>query len=315
MNGYLLLLSTSTALTALRRLLTAAMRIALLALATALLACGETQVEIRTSMGSITCRLFDAACPVTIRNFCELSEGTRATPDPATGQPTKRPFYDGLTFHRVVPGFMIQGGDPKADGTGGPGFQFKDEINAVSLGLDKEIALQGDQLHPQCAHMGRQFVMTYIEPRLMGKGIGPDSTADQRNAAINALLPQLQTITLMQFYSDMGYHYDATLPASRKPVRGVLAMANSGPDTNGSQFFINLGDTPHLTGKHTVFGEVVSGLDVATAIAAVPRDERDKPREVVRIIGIRPIGSPVAWPGATPGPTPAPASTPAPAAP
>jgi cyclophilin family peptidyl-prolyl cis-trans isomerase len=305
MNDFFLLLSVSAALTGLRRLLTAAMRTALLLLITALLACGETQVEIRTSLGSITCRLFDAACPVTVRNFCELAEGTRATPDPTTGQLVKRPFYDGLTFHRVVPGFMIQGGDPKGDGTGGPGFQFKDEINAVSLGLDREIALQGDQLHPQCAHMGRQFVMTYIEPRLIGKGIGPESTADQRNAAINALIPQLQTITLMQFYSDIGYHYDASLPASRKPMRGVLAMANSGPDTNGSQFFINLGDTPHLTGKHTVFGEVVAGMEVATAIAAVPRDERDKPRDPVRIIGVRPLGSAVVWPGAAPVPAPA----------
>jgi cyclophilin family peptidyl-prolyl cis-trans isomerase len=274
------------------------MRIALLCLLLAACFGGETQVEIRTSLGTITCKLYDAGCPLTVRTFCELADGTRATPDPKTGQLTNRPFYDGLTFHRVVPGFMIQGGDPKGDGTGGPGFQFKDEINAVSLGLDKETALQGDQLHPQCAYMGAQFVGAYIEPKLIGRGIGPTSTAEQRNAAIAAILPQLQTITLMQFYSDIGYRYDATLPPSKRPIRGVLAMANSGANTNGSQFFINLGDTPHLTGKHTVFGEVVAGMDVATAIAAVPRDERDKPREPVRIIGIRPVGSTVAWPGA-----------------
>lgn len=273
------------------------MRIALLLTVVALLAAGDSQIEIRTSKGSIVCRLFDAACPVTVQTFRELAEGLRATPDPTSGQLANRPFYDGLTFHRVIPGFMIQGGDPKGDGTGGPGFQFKDEINAASLGLDKELALQGDQLHPHCAYMGRQFVATYIDPRLFGRGIGPSSTAEERNAAIAAILPQLQTISLMQFYKDLGYRYDDTLPPSRKPVRGVLAMANSGPNTNGSQFFINLGDTPHLTGKHTVFGEVVSGMDVAMAIAAVPRDERDKPREAVRIIGIRPVGSTVPWPG------------------
>lgn len=283
------------------------MRTVLLLLAAAILAAGETQVEIRTAQGAIICRLFDAACPVTVQNFRELAEGTRATPDPATGQLVNRPFYDGLTFHRVIPGFMIQGGDPKGDGTGGPGFQFKDEINAASLGLDKEQALQGEQLHPHCAYMGRQFVSTYIEPRLLGRGIGPASTAEERNAAIAAILPQLQTISLMQFYKDLGYRYDDALPPSRRPVRGVLAMANSGPNTNGSQFFINLGDTPHLTGKHTVFGEVVAGMDVAMAIAAVPRDERDRPREPVRIIGIRPSGSAVPWPGQA-ADAPAPAS-------
>jgi peptidyl-prolyl cis-trans isomerase A (cyclophilin A) len=182
---------------------------------------------------------------------------------------------------------MIQGGDPKGDGTGGPGFQFKDEINAVSLGLDKEAALQGDQLHAQCRHMGGQFVQLYINPKLTGRGIGPSSTADERNAAIAEILPTLQSLTLMRFYRDLGYMYDDKLPPSRKPMRGVLAMANSGPNTNGSQFFINLGDTPHLTGKHTVFGEVVTGLDVATAIAAVPRGENDRPKTPVVMTSVK----------------------------
>jgi len=262
------------------------MRILLLLLPL-LLGAGETYLDITTAQGVIRCRLFAAACPVTVQNVCDLAEGKRAFTDPATGQAVTRPFYDGLTFHRVVPGFMIQGGDPKGDGTGGPGFQFKDEINAVSLGLDREPVLAGDQLHQQCAYMGRQFVQMYIEPKLAGRGIGPGTPAEQRNAAIAQILPTLQTMTLLQFYSDLGYRYDDKLPASRKPVRGVLAMANSGPNTNGSQFFINLGDTPHLTGKHTVFGEVVTGLEVATAIAAVPRGERDKPLTPVVMTSVK----------------------------
>jgi len=256
------------------------MRFALLLLPV-LLGAGEVFLDITTAQGVIHCRLFAEACPVTVQTVCELAEGKRAFTDVATGQQATRRFYDGLTFHRVIPGFMIQGGDPKGDGTGGPGFQFKDEINAVSLGLDREPALQGDSLNQQCAYMGREFVRTYIEPKLAGRGIGPTSSAEERNAAIAAILPGLQTLTLMQFYSDLGYRYDAKLPASKKPLRGVLAMANSGPNTNGSQFFINLGDTPHLTGKHTVFGEVVTGLDVAAAIAAVSRDEKDKPKTPV----------------------------------
>jgi cyclophilin family peptidyl-prolyl cis-trans isomerase len=270
--------------------------LAFLCLISSALSAADTELLIRTSLGEIRCKLYDQACPVTVQNVIEMSEGRRAWTDPATGQQVNRPLYDGLTFHRVIPGFMIQGGDPKGNGQGGPGFQFKDEINAVSLGLDKEMALQGDQLHPSIAYMGRQFVGTYLDPRLAGRGIGPTSTAEERNAAIAAILPQLQTISLMEFYKDLGYRYDAALPPSKKPVRGVLAMANSGPNTNGSQFFINLGDTPHLAGKHTVFGEVVAGMEVAVAIAGVPRDERDMPRSPVKIIGIRPVGSAVAWP-------------------
>ncbi len=264
------------------------MRFAILLLPV-LLGAGEVFLDITTAQGVIHCRLFAEACPVTVQNVCDLAEGKRAFTDPATGQQVTRPFYDGLTFHRVVPNFMIQGGDPKGDGSGGPGFQFKDEINAVSLGLDKEAALQGDNLHQQIAYppIAQQFFHTYLQPKLTGRGIGPGTPAEERNAAIAAILPSLQTITLMQFYSDLGYRYDATLPPSKKPLRGVLAMANSGPNTNGSQFFINLGDTPHLTGKHTVFGEVVIGLDVAAAIAAVPRGEHDRPKTPVVMTSVK----------------------------
>jgi peptidyl-prolyl cis-trans isomerase A (cyclophilin A) len=257
-----------------------------------------TGLVIRTTLGDITCRLFPKECPVTVSTICGLAEGSKPWTDPATGQQVQRPFYDGLGFHRVVPGFMIQGGCPLGTGKGGPGFSFADEINAFSLGLDREKALTGDQLNPQCAYMGDRFVKLYIQPQLAAKGIGPTATPAERNAAIAAILPTMQDISLMRFYSDLGYHYSPALPASHRPVRGSLAMANSGPDTNGSQFFINLGDTPHLTGKHTIFGEVTAGLEVAAAIAAVPRDGNDRPTAPVIIIGIRPVGSTVPWPTA-----------------
>lgn len=269
-----------------------AMRLLALVLLTVVLAAGETRIDITTSLGVIRCRLFDEATPLTVRTFADLAEGRREFTDLATGQAVKRPYFDGLTFHRVVPGFMIQGGDPKGDGTGGPGFSFKDEINAVSLGLDREKVLTGQVLHPQCQHMQPQFYRAYILPRLQARGLGPTSTQAEVNAALGAILPQLQAITLLDFYRDLGYAYDAALPASRRPVRGVIAMANSGANTNGSQFFILVGDAPHLTGKHTVFGEVVEGMAVADAIAAVPRGERDRPNEPVRIVSIREAKTP-----------------------
>jgi len=239
-------------------------------------------VIITTSKGDITCELFADQAPQTVANFLGLVTGSK--PDGAT-----RPFYDGLTFHRVIPGFMIQGGDPQGDGSGGPGFAFPDEINAVSLGLDKELALAGpQQLHPHADYMLQQFSAVELRPRLAKRGIGPQTPKAEQDAAVDAVLAELKELTLLQFYSDLGYKYDNTLPPSTRPVKGMLAMANSGPGTNGSQFFINLADTPHLTGKHTVFGRVLRGMNVAEAIAAVPANQQNnRPVTAVLITAIR----------------------------
>lgn len=167
---------------------------------------------IYTSQGTIVCRLFESSAPKTVANFVGLATGAKAWKNPATGKLTHRPLYSGTTFHRVIPGFMIQGGDPLGDGTGDPGYKFDDEID-------------------------------------------PNRTFDHP---------------------------------------GVLAMANSGPNTNGSQFFITVAATPHLNGHYSLFGEVVSGQDVADAISQVPRNADDKPLTPVKIlkIAIRHVGAP-----------------------
>ncbi len=168
-----------------------------------------------TTMGRITCKLFEKEAPVTSANFVGLATGAKPYTDIVTKQQvTGKPFYDGLTFHRVIPGFMIQGGDPAGDGTGDAGYYFNDEFS----------------------------------------------------------------------------------PALRFDVAGMLAMANSGPNTNGSQFFITEAPQPELNGKYNIFGQcdAHSVLIVAT-IARVDRNAQDKPTTPVIInkITIVPDGKPI----------------------
>jgi peptidyl-prolyl cis-trans isomerase A (cyclophilin A) len=152
-----------------------------------------TYARITTSEGEFTVRLFADKAPETVANFVGLAEGTK---DPATGKPGQvSPFYDGLIFHRIIDGFMIQGGDPRGDGRGGPGYTFADEFD----------------------------------------------------------------------------------PSLRFDRPGLLAMANRGPNTNGSQFFITLAATGWLDNKHTIFGEVVEGMDVIRKIAVVRTGPGDRP--------------------------------------
>jgi cyclophilin family peptidyl-prolyl cis-trans isomerase len=244
------------------------------------------QVVITTSLGEIRAELYADEAPKTVANFIDLAEGRREYIDGA-GAKAKKPFYDGLIFHRVIKGFMIQGGCPLGTGGGDPGYKFADEISAKALGLDTETAIQGDGLNPQCAYMMQQFMMAVLQPAMKEKGITEQTPPDERRKLGELVMADLQKVTLKQFYEKLGYQYDDTLPGSHKPMRGALAMANSGPGTNGSQFFINLGDTPHLAGKHTVFGQVIDGMKVVDAIGEVKVGPGDKPETPVVITSIR----------------------------
>jgi peptidyl-prolyl cis-trans isomerase A (cyclophilin A) len=155
-----------------------------------------TYATFKTSEGTIVCRLFEKEAPKTVQNFVELAEGKREWTHPVNRRKSKERLYDGTIFHRVIPNFMIQGGDPAGSGLGGPGYQFEDETQGSPHKFDKP---------------------------------------------------------------------------------GKLAMANAGPNTNGSQFFITVAPTTWLTGKHTIFGEVVEGQDTVDKIANVPRSKQDKP--------------------------------------
>lgn len=160
-----------------------------------------TFATLHTTLGKVRVKLLPGHAPETVANFIGLATGKKEWRHPRTGEQRTEPLYDGTVFHRVIPDFMIQGGDPLGTGTGGPGYKFGDEVSG-------------------------------------------------------------------------GPKFD-------KP--GYLAMANSGPGTNGSQFFITQAPTPWLNGKHTIFGEVVEGMEVVDAIAGVARGQGDRPKEDVRI--------------------------------
>ena len=156
--------------------------------------------DFQTTLGNFSIELFEDLAPRTVANFVGLATGVQQWVDPQTKQPQQgKPYYDGLIFHRVIEGFMIQGGCPLGQGTGGPGYKFEDEF------------------HPQLKHNGP----------------------------------------------------------------GILSMANAGPNTNGSQFFITHAATPHLDNRHSVFGKVVAGMDVVNKIARTPVGPGDRPRTPV----------------------------------
>jgi peptidyl-prolyl cis-trans isomerase A (cyclophilin A) len=160
-----------------------------------------------TNEGNFSIRLYDQETPKTVENFVGLAEGTKEWTDPRSNQRVKKPYYDGIIFHRVIDGFMIQGGDPLGQGIGGPGYTFEDEFH----------------------------------------------------------------------------------PSLRHSKAGMLSMANRGPNTNGGQFFITLGPTPHLDNRHSVFGEVVEGMDVVRKIGGTRTGAQDRPVNdiVIQTVKIR----------------------------
>lgn len=244
---------------------------------------------IKTNKGDITVRLFASEAPKTVANFIGLAEGTKEFVDLKTDDKVKRPYYDNLVFHRVIKNFMLQGGCPLGTGSGSPGYTFADEINADALGLHTMTAMtEQGQPHQWLTIRSRgDFDRTVLHPLYRAMGI---TSGEQRKARQQEVDERVDALTLKDVYTNMGYKYDDKLK-SRPPKRGVLAMANSGPNTNGSQFFINLVDTPWLTGKHTVFGQVVKGMDVVDAIGNVPVGAGSKPVEPVKILSIRVIKS------------------------
>lgn len=243
--------------------------------------------RIVTNMGTIDIELFDDEAPETVDNFIGLAMGEKEYTNPQTGRNVIDNYYDGLIFHRVIDGFMIQGGCPLGTGTGGPGYTFEDEINADSLGLDESPAFdaQGRPSNLLGIRTQEDFSRLIVIPLTQKMGITTQEELDSRLAEVQQRISEL---SLKDAYELQGYRYN-TGRESHEPERGMIAMANSGPNTNGSQFFINLIDTPWLAGKHTVFGRVIDGMDVVDTIGKVKTDGANKPLSPVTIESVRVI--------------------------
>ena len=205
-----------------------------------------------TNKGNLILELFDKDAPFTVQNFIDLAQGEKEVDTPQGKKKIR--FYDGLKFHRVIPNFMAQGGDPLGNGKGGPGYKFADEINAKSLGLDKVKAKDA----PQCQNHAQNILFRELK-------ITSQEDLNAKRELVEENWQKILELPAIEVLYRAGYRYNEKLN-SHKAVKGSLAMANAGPATNGSQFFINQVDTPHLDGVHTVFGHLVDGQAVLDSI-------------------------------------------------
>jgi peptidyl-prolyl cis-trans isomerase A (cyclophilin A) len=242
-------------------------------------------VVIDTNRGSMLFELFPKEAPQIVANFLGLADGSKAWVDPLTATEVQRPFYDGLAFHRVVKDALIQGGSPTPDGQGYPGFFLPDEINAASLGLDRMSVLdQSGEPNPVLGIRDQEdFQEGLLKP--LYDSLGIRSTA-QLETRVSEVDQKLRALTVQQLFELRGYHYRGDL-VSRAPVRGVIAMASTAPDQNGSQFFITLADADWLLGRHTVFGKIRAGLEVLDTIGRANVDAADRPQPEITIMSVR----------------------------
>ncbi|MEE9393034.1 MAG: peptidylprolyl isomerase [Planctomycetota bacterium] len=242
-------------------------------------------VLIKTSLGDIELELFELQAPKTVANFIALAEGSKEFTDAKTRQKVKRPFYDGLNFHRCMSNFMAQGGCPLGNGGGDPGYSFEDEINATSFGYHKEKMMVNDRPHQI---MGRVNPSTWqskiMQPIFDSLNIKNQTDLDAKRTEVK---DKIAAMTLLEGLECMGYRYNDKLPASTKPKKGTIAMANSGPNTNGSQFFISVVDNDYLAGKHTVFGKVTKGYKLVEKIVELGDSNKTSPPQLTKIISIR----------------------------
>ena len=255
---------------------------------TALLAMEDPQnplVRISTSQGEIYLELFPAEAPRNVENFIALAEGEKEFTNPDTDELVQARYYNGMRFHRVVPGFIIQAGSPAFNPLGLQVNLLDDEINADALGLDQISALNADGSFADVLNIESKpdFHKEILTPLYSQRNITDVEAVLSRQYQV---LEALQDLSVKSVYENQGYRYDDSLE-SRGIVRGTVALANSGPDSNGPEFFISLTDAKRLTGKYTVIGKVVEGLEVMDSIGGTAIDPDQFSRLSTLIYSVR----------------------------
>lgn len=233
----------------------------------ALLAMEDPQnhlVRISTSRGEMYLELFPLEAPNNVENFIALASGEKEFTNQSTGEPIQARYYNGMRFHRVVPGFIIQAGSPANNPLGLQVNLLNDEINADALGLDQISALNSDGSFADVLNIEskQDFHEEILTPLYAQQNITDVEAVLNRQYQV---LEILQGLSVKSVYENQGYRYDDSLP-SRPIERGTVAVANSGPDSNGPEFFISLTAAEWLSGKYTVIGEVIEGQEVMDSI-------------------------------------------------
>ena len=242
-------------------------------------------VLLDTSAGDIYLELFPGEAPNNVANFLALAAGAVAIIDPDTGTEFKPRYYDGMHFHRVIPEFTIQAGSPQHNPLGAPEQPLRDEINADALGLDAEAVLNPDGSFNDLLNLGGRadFEQLILAPLYQRMNIDSASELADRQYEV---LEALGAMTVKAVYENLGYSYQSNGP-SRRITRGIVALANSGPDSNGPEFFISLGDSTWLSGRYTVIGRVIEGMDVVDEIGETAIDPLRPSRRSTVIYSVR----------------------------
>lgn len=225
-------------------------------------------IVIRSSQGDIYLELFPDAAPRNVERFLALANGQLSIPGIEDNSPQTPFYYDGMTFHRVISGTLIQAGAPERANRSRPTEQVPDEINARGLGLEQQRLLDpAGRPHPWMNIKDQQdFQNRVLVPLYRTMNI---SNAAELESLQQTVQQRLQQMNLMQAYENLGFRYSAGLP-SRRPVPGSLMMVNNGPNSNDGEFFITLEETPWLTGTNTVIGRVLTGLPIVSQISRGP---------------------------------------------
>ncbi len=221
-------------------------------------------ILLSTSTGDIYIELLPNEAPNNVENFLALAQGEVEFIDPNSNARFQPRYFDGMQFHRVVPDFVIQAGSPFFNPLGPPNVLIDDEINANSLGLDRlQVMDELGNFNP-ILNIGseEEFHEVLIKPLFARLNIETEAEMRERQYEV---LEILQGLTVKQAYENQGFRYSESA-STRGITRGVMALANAGPNQNGPEFFIALQDSPWLNGKHTVIGRIVEGIETADAI-------------------------------------------------